>query len=476
MKKIYIIAAIVAIIIIAVIGFFAFSGQKPLSSNAKIVDVSALTEKGVLSLDGQSKDESKGIFTSSKSDENSILVNKSSILKLTNSFINKTGDTASSGDSADFYGINSAVLVKDASQLTIENCEILTNSKGSNGIFATNTDNGQAAPGGAAPGGTPPEGNGSQPPEKPPALQKNGQASNDTTANVKNVKIITHKDKSRGLDSTFGGIINAENIVINTDGNSSAALATDRGEGNVTVTNGFLNTGCNNQSGRGSPLIYSTGNITAKSSKGTAFASQIACIEGKNSVTLDTCKFTGYGEGNRKDGNRYVDLGGIFIYQSMSGDAGVGTSTFICKNSELNIADSSAYYKKAPMFFITNTKANIFLDGNSFFYGSGLLFNISGQNQWGNNGTNGGHVNLTTQNQELYGKIQVDPISSLNFTLDKGSTYEGQLISNGTTNVVVNKDATWKLSGNSYITSLNSTGNINLNGFKLYVNGTEYKG
>ena len=61
MKKIYIIAAIVAIIIIAVIGFFAFSGQKPLSSNAKIVDVSALTEKGVLSLDGQSKDESKGI-------------------------------------------------------------------------------------------------------------------------------------------------------------------------------------------------------------------------------------------------------------------------------------------------------------------------------------------------------------------------------------------------------------------------------
>ena len=80
------------------------------------------------------------------------------------------------------------------------------------------------------------------------------------------------------------------------------------------------------------------------------------------------------------------------------------------------------------------------------------------------------------QNQELYGKIQVDPISSLNFTLDKGSTYEGQLISNGTTNVVVNKDATWKLSGNSYITSLNSTGNINLNGFKLYVNGTEYKG
>ncbi|WP_407414813.1 hypothetical protein [Methanobrevibacter sp.] len=471
MKKIYIFAIIIAIIIIAAIGFFAFSGQGSLRSDAKIVDVSALTEKGVLSLNGQSKDESNGIFTSSKSDENSVLVNKSSILKLTNSFINKTGNTASSGDAADFYGINSAVLVKDASQLTIENCEILTNSKGSNGIFATNTDIGQAAPGGAAP-----EGNGSQPPEKPPALQRNGQASNDTTANVKNVKITTHQDKSRGLDSTFGGIINAENVVINTDGNSSAALATDRGEGNVTVSNSFINTGCNNQSGRGSPLIYSTGNITAKSTKGTAFASQIACIEGKNSITLDTCKFTGYGEGNRKEGNRYVDLGGIFIYQSMSGDAGVGTSTFICKNSELNIAESSAYNKKAPMFFVTNTKANIYLEGNNFFYGSGLLFNISGQNQWGNNGTNGGHVNLTTQNQELYGKIHVDPISSLNFTLDKGSAYEGQIISNGTTNVVVNKDATWKLTANSYITSLNNTGNINLNGFKLYVNGTEYKG
>ena len=323
MKKSYIIGIILAIVIIAVIGIFAFSNNQAPKGDLKIIDASALCEKGILKMNGETKDESGGIFSSTASDENTVLVNKTSILKLTKSFINKTGDTATSGDDADFYGVNSAVLVKDASQLTIEDCEIETDAKGSNGIFVTNTDNGQAAPGGSPAGG-----DGGSAPEKPPEeLKKTGQSSNDTTANIKNVKITTHKDKSRGLDSTFGGIINAENVVISTDGNSCAALATDRGEGNVTVSNSVLNTGVDNESGRGSPLIYSTGNITVKNTQGTAYVSQIACIEGKNSITLENSQLTGYGEGNRKDGDKYVDLAGVFIYQSMSGDADVGTST-----------------------------------------------------------------------------------------------------------------------------------------------------
>ena len=143
MRKINIFGIALIICIIAILCFYAFTNNNQIGSSEKIIDVNALNEKGIINLENQSKEESSGIFTSTKSDENSVFLNKSSILKLTKSLINKTGDTATSGDAADFYGVNSAVLVKDKSQLTIEDCEIVTDSKGSNGIFVTNTDTGQ---------------------------------------------------------------------------------------------------------------------------------------------------------------------------------------------------------------------------------------------------------------------------------------------------------------------------------------------
>ena len=473
----YLLIAIVAIVIIAV-GIFAFSGSggPSLSENSTIVDANALTEKGNLSIISKTQDEDKGFFSTDKSDVNSIFVNSSGILKLTNSIINKTGDTATSGDDADFYGVNSAILVKDKSQATIENCEINTNSKGSNGIFVTNTDTGQGQGGAPGAGGAAPGGDGGNVPEKPPEqLQKDSQSTNDTVATIKNVKITTHQDKSRGLDSTFGGIIKAENILINTDGNSCAGLATDRGEGNVTVKDSTINTGVSKESGRGSPLMYSTGNITLQNSKGTSHVSQIACIEGKNSISIDNSQLVGFGEGNRKDGDKYVDLAGIFIYQSMSGDADVGTSTFDCKNSELTIDSSSSVYKEAPMFHVTNTKANINLDSSKFNFGSGILFDISSQNQWGNNGSNGGDVNLTTNSEELSGDVIVDSISALTWNM-KSTTFNGAINSTGNTTVNIESGSTWSLSGDSNVTSLNNQGKIELNGHKLLVNGEEYKG
>ena len=127
------------------------------------------------------------------------------------------------------------------------------------------------------------------------------------------------------------------------------------------------------------------------------------------------------------------------------------------------------------MFHVTNTKANINLDSSTFNFGSGILFDISSQNQWGNNGSNGGDVNLTSSNEDLKGDIIVDSISSLNFTL-KSKTFEGGINSTGNTSVIIDKGATWSLTGDSNITSLKNSGTINLNGHKLLVNGEEYKG
>ena len=221
--------------------------------------------------------------------------------------------------------------------------------------------------------------------------------------------------------------------------------------------------------------MYSTGNISVINSQGTSYVSQIACIEGKNSISVENSQLVGFGEGNRKDGDNYVDLAGVFIYQSMSGDADVGTSTFMCKNSKLTVDSSSKYYDSIPMFHVTNTKANVVLESSEFNFGSGILFDISGQSQWGNVGSNGGDVNLTAISEKLSGDIIVDSISSLDFTL-KSTTFDGAINSTGNTTVVVENGSTWSLTGDSNVSSLENSGKINLNGHKLLVNGVEYKG
>ena len=482
MNKKYIIAAIAILIIICACAFALTNS----SSNASTsIDANALEDRGNLIVDTESLDESKGLYHTDSADVNTILVKNGGALKLIDSIINKTGDTASTGDDAYFYGINSAVLVNTNGTLDISNVEISTDSKGSNGIFVTNAEasgeDSSAQGGNAGSGGQPPEmPDGGQPPETidgqgPGGSEEPGQTtvSGTTEANIKNVKITTHSDKSRGLDATYNGIINAENVVINTDGQSCAALATDRGEGQVHVKNSDINTGVSKASGRGSPLIYSTGNITLENTKGTSYVSQIACIEGKNSIELTDCDLTGYGEGNRQDGDAYVDLGGVFIYQSMSGDADVGTSQFTAKNSKLTIPQESSVYGEAPMFHVTNTACVIDLDNTELSFGSGTFIEVSSQNQWGNTGSNGGTAELNTDNEKIEGNVIVDSISSLNWTM-KNTEFKGAINSTGNTTVNVAEGSTWTLTGDSAVSSLAVSGNIEYGDYSITVDGKKY--
>ena len=377
-----------------------------------------------------------------KADTNAILISNQN-LSLSNLNVSKTGDSSRNSEDSDFYGTNAAVLVQSEGNLKLTNSFIGSNAIGANGIFVTNgNENGVGA-----------------------------------EASLSNIEISTFKDKSRGLDATFGGIINGDNIVINTRGGSCAALATDRGEGIVNVTNSILNTGVDKSRDiAGSPIIYSTGEIIVKESSGTAHQSQIACIEGKNSIDLNNCDFTCSGKGNREDNGEYVDLGGFFIYQSMSGDADIGTASLNAKNSDFTIDSSSQYYSEAPMFHITNTNANINLENCNLNFGSNILIDVSSQNQWGHVGSNGGSLNFTCQNEKLEGNIIVDSISSLSFNF-KFTSFSGAINPNGSfgnTNIIIGSDSTWTLTEDSYVTSLVNNGNINYAGHTLYVNGVAY--
>lgn len=330
----------------------------------------------------------------------------------------------------------SAILVENGGNATIEgatikNATIETNAKGSNAVFSTGTDSKIYI--------------------------------NDSKINT------TGSSSSRGLDATYGGYIEAENVEITTQGGSCATLATDRGEGTVTVKNSKLET-----NGSGSPIIYSTGNISIENTEGTANGSQMVVIEGKNTATVTNSTLTASGTGNRGE----TDQAGIMIYQSMSGDAGEGTGTFTATNSNLSIQANSKYYKTAPMFFITNTDAIINIKNCQLTYGSNTLISNKGTTEWGTTGTNGGNLTLNAENQTLKGNIEIDNISTLKMNLTN-SQYTGTINGEQTAkqiDIKIDSNTKIKLTGNSYITSLEDEdttySNIDFNEYTLYVNGT----
>lgn len=160
----------------------------------------------------------------------------------------------------------------------------------------------------------------------------------------------------------------------------------------------------------------------------------------------------------------------------MSGDAEVGTSIFTAKNSVLSIESDSDYYKTAPMFHVTNTKAVIDLDHTELNFGSGILLDVSGQSQWGTVGSNGGELTFNAKDETLDGNIVVDSISSLNMTLSS-SSYVGAINPSddfGQTNIVIETGSDWTLDGDSHVTSLENNGEINYEGHTLYVDGVAY--
>ena len=373
-------------------------------------------------------------FSSTTSDENAISASGVSAT-LTDVTVNKTGDS-DGGDNTSFYGTNSAVIAKDGATLTITGATITTDATGANGVFSY---------GGSA--------------------TTNNSSSDNTTVNISDSTITTSKDNSGGIMTTGGGIMNATNLNITTAGTSSAAIRSDRGGGTVTVDKGTYKT-----TGKGSPAIYSTADITVKNATLISEASEGIVIEGKNSVTLENVTLT---DTNNTLNGQSTTYKNIFLYQSMSGDAASGTAVFTSKNSTIvtNNGDS---------FYVTNTTATINLENNKIVNNdsTGNFLRIQ-KDSWGKSGSNGGVVTLNLTNQESNGNIVVDSISTLTMNLTNGSTFKGAInnANLGNVTLTIDKTSTITLTGDTYVKTLTNAditnSNINLNGYKLYVNGVE---
>ena len=382
-------------------------------------------------------------YVSATSDESALLISTSDAVSITNPLLTKTGDS-DGGDNCNFYGLNAALLVKGGSKTTITGGSITSNANGANGMFCYGGNGG-----------------------------KNGASGDGTTVTIKDTKITTMGDGSGGIMTTGGGITNASNLKVTTTGQSSAAIRTDRGGGTVVVDGGSYES-----SGLGSPAIYSTADITVSNAELKSYRAEGVCIEGLNSIKLENCNLTA--KNTERNGNATF-LDSIMIYQSMSGDADSGTSSFTMNGGSLTS-------QSGHVFHVTNTDAVITLNDVKIVNEDSekILLSVCAD------GWSGGKniATLKASKQTLAGAIKVGNDSTLNLELGDGSSFEGSVdgnISNakgesvsievGTVSVTLDSTSTWTLSADSYVSSFNgNAANVTANGHTLYVNGVALTG
>ena len=233
----------------------------------------------------------------------------------------------------------------------------------------------------------------------------------------------------------------------------------------MNVTGGSYTT-----EGTGSPVIYSTADITVRDAQMESTASQGVVVEGQNSVTLNNVTLTASNVKKNSDKSQWYQA--VMIYQSMSGDADEGLASFAMNGGTLTNLNGD-------IFFVNNTTAAIDLTGATIVNEDeeGVFLRAAAAG-WGSEGSNGGHVTMTAAQQTIDGDMIVDEVSSLNLYLKESSSFNGAINSDGESGdvyVEIEDGSTWTLTGDSYITSLTcGAGSINLNGYKLYVNGQEY--
>lgn len=395
------------------------------SANTASFDYSG-TYSGALTADGATKTAASTTVESTTADTNTALSENGGSLKISNAKLNKSGDS-SNADNTNFYGTNAISLtVGENSTTSISNSTLSSSSSGSNGVFATDSG----------------------------------------TALVNNVTINTTADNSRGLDATYGGTILAGDLTISTKGEHSAGVATDRGGGSVSVNKATIST-----AGSGSPILYSTGDIQVANVKGTASSSQIAGMEGYNTILIKDSELTSTNTG--KTASDPI-ANGIIIYQSTSGDAETSTG----EHATFQAADStlSSSIESGSMFYFTNTTADVVLSNTTLNFDSSkaALITAAGNdsNNWGSAGSNGATVTFTGRNQKLNGKVSVDTISSVTLNLAEGSTWTGSAEiaknANATTTsespltVAIDGTSTWVVTADTTVTNLHMA-----NGAKL---------
>ena len=354
---------------------------------------------------------------STGTDENAALVSNGAEVTFNNDVISRTSSDSQGGDNSSFYGVGAAVLATDGTAY-VKDSTVTTDSKGGAGLFAYG----------------------------------------DGTVYAADTNITTQQDTSGGIHAAGGGTLYAWDLNVETNGESSAAIRSDRGGGKMVVDGGTYTS-----NGVGSPAVYCTADIAVNNAELTANGSEAVCIEGLNSLRLYNSNLTG----NMSDDDQNDTTWTVTLYQSMSGDSEVGNSTFQMDGGTITSQNGG-------LFYTTNTECTIALKDVGITYNddSEFFLQCTGNNNqrgWGQSGANGSDCSFTADSQDMKGNVIWDSISDLDFYMTNGSTLEGAFVNDetyagnggdGYCNVVIDKDSTWTVTGDSTITSLSNEGTI----------------
>lgn len=372
-------------------------------------------------------------ITETSKEQDTSIIQVSNQATYTGKDLNLTKESGETTDkeSSIYYGLNSAVIVKDGSSMELIDSDITTNVSYSSAFFLTGL---------------------------------NG------TAKLDNINISTNKEYSSGLVSSDYGSITALDLDITTKGDNSTSLKSITSNSEINIEDSYLYT-----EGLYSPLIYSSGKINLTNTDGTALNSNIATIEGSNSITITDSKLTTEHITNNDN------PAGIYIYneQSKSISADYTNATFTSTSSRLTIKETNNY-ESIPMFYVTNIKATVNITDTELDYSNNILLKVVGNDTYGDIGNNGGEVTFTATDQELKGNIEIDDISKVRFNLNN-SHYEGQINGNNSSkevDITFDKTSTWTLTGDSYINTLTIQNgkisrlsrSIKSNGYDIYYN------
>ena len=356
-------------------------------------------------------------FVSEGMDENAVLVESGANVLLSESMVSRISSDSTGGDDSSFYGIGAALLVTDGT-LTITDSTIETDASGGAGVFSYG----------------------------------------DGIVKVSDTTITTKQDTSGGIHVAGGGTLYAENLQIETDGESAAAIRSDRGGGTMYVSGGSYTS-----NGLGSPAVYCTADIEIENAVLTATGSEAVCIEGLNSLSLADCELSG----DMQDLEQNDCTWTVILYQSMSGDSEIGNSTFSMNGGSLTSHNGG-------LFYTTNTESTFSLsdvdikcnDENEFFLKCTGNSNARG---WGASGANGADCIFSVVKQLMEGDIIWDSISTLEFEMAENSTLTGAFVQDesnagaggdGYANLTIDETSKWVVTSDSTLSELVCKGSI----------------
>lgn len=350
--------------------------------------------------------------------------------------LNKNNGQSTDYESSELYGLNAAFIAKEGSSIILSNSKLNSVVAYSAAFFATG---------------------------------------NGTNVSLNNVELTTTKDNSNGLNASDSAEISAQNLTITTKGQSSNTIKTLDTNSLISITDSSLKA-----EGQNSSLMYSKGKIEATDITGET-NSTIAIIEDRNSLALTTSTLKTNGSfDNPKEEYNAAFL--IYSQESQNSSSTYSSAKLDIVDSVIEITKDSPWYEKTPIFYLTNTEANINITNTELNYGSNILLKAVSSTEYGDVGDNGADVTFTATDQELTGDIIVDSNSKVRLNLNN-STYEGQINADNLSanvDVTFDYDSRWNLTGDSYINTLQITKTdylrqnvrkyIRSNGYNVYYN------